>query len=340
MTDLTPIQQRKEEHLELCREQDVESQLGAGWSTVTLPHCALPDLDLKDVDTRVEFLGHKLAAPFLISSMTGGSPEGESVNLVLARLAESKGLAMGVGSQRILAEKRDSKMFSIRESAPKAVLFANIGAVQLNYSVGVDDCRFIVDRLRAQALVLHLNPLQEAVQLEGDRNFSGLWPKIQQLCKTVGVPVILKETGCGIDPLTAKRGIEAGVAALDVAGLGGTHWGFIEGLRSQKRRELGAIFRDWGIPSKNALEAVVAVARSTKTPVIASGGLRSGLDAARGLFLGADLCGMALPFLRAAAQGERELESFFDTQVEALKIALFCTGSANVAALKKLRGNL
>jgi len=259
------------------------------------------------------------------------------LNERLAEFAEHARVPMGVGSQRIALENRELKAFALRQVAPRATLLANIGAVQLNYGVGRDELLFLVDQLQAQALILHLNPLQECIQEEGDRNFSNLLSKIESLAQDFPVPLIVKETGCGLDSVTARRLAEAGIAALDVAGMGGTHWGLIEGLRSESRRELGLLFRDWGLPTAQALKDVCA-ARSTwtqKPVLVASGGIRHGLDAAKALALGADMVGMALPFLKAAKAGPSALEQFFETQTQALKVALFCTGSKNFEALRQ-----
>ncbi len=329
---------RKQDHIDLCLNSSVESEVTAGWNQIQLPHRALPDLNFANIETTVELWGHRLSSPFLISSMTGGNPDGDLINFRLAKLAEKYGLAMGVGSQRVLLENRESSSFQIRKEAPNAVLFANIGAVQLNYGVGVDDCKWLIDKLEAQALILHANVLQEAIQAEGDRNFSGLVSKIAELKKAISVPLILKETGCGLDPLSCKQAIEAGVDALDSAGLGGTHWGLIEGLRSETRKPLGETFKNWGIPSVDALENCVNAANKT-TKVFASGGIRSGLDAAKAVFVGADLAGMALPFFKAAQLGEEALENFYTTHLEAFKIAMLCTGSKNPASLRKLKIN-
>jgi isopentenyl-diphosphate delta-isomerase len=248
---------------------------------------------------------------------------------MLAALAEEKQIAMGVGSQRVALESRDSKLFQLRHVAPKAVLWANIGAVQLNRGVSVDDCAWLVDQLEASALILHANPLQEAIQKEGDRDFRGLWPKIAALKKALSVPLILKETGCGLDEASCRRALEVGVDAFDSAGLGGTHWGFVEGLRHSERAALGEIFRTWGIPSVESLKICVRVSGG-RIPTIASGGLRSGLDIARAVWLGATLGGMALPFLDAATRGEKALRDYYDLQEEALRIAVFCSGYRNL----------
>lgn len=320
---------RKAAHLNICQTTDVSSDGSAGWDSIQLPHHAAPELDFDAVSLTTKFLGQTYECPFLISSMTGGSPEGEALNAQLARFAEARGLPMGVGSQRVALENRSADFFSLRKVAPKARLFANLGLVQMNYGVSVDDCAWLVEKLEAQALILHLNPLQEAIQREGDRNFSNLLKRIGEIKKRVSVPVILKETGCGLDATTCRRAKNEGVDALDIAGLGGTHWGFIEGLRDEKRRALGEMFRSWGIPTVQALaEAREAV--GDELPIIASGGLRHGLDAAKALFMGANFVGMAMPFLKKASEGEKALHDFLDLQKEALRIALFCCGMRDV----------
>jgi isopentenyl-diphosphate delta-isomerase len=318
--------ERKQEHLDLCRTQDVSSQQDAGWDAVRIPHCALPELSMNDVDTRATFLGHTFAAPFLISSMTGGSAEGEKINATLAEFAQTRNIPMGVGSQRVALENRDSGFFALRKIAPKATLFANLGIVQLNRGVSVKDCQWLIDQLEAAALILHVNPLQEAIQTEGDRDFSNLFSQLTKLRKQLKVPIILKETGCGLDPQTCVRAIECGVDALDIAGMGGTHWGFIEGLRDPQRHELGEMFRNWGWPTAEILPKIRSLI-GPSVPLIASGGIRHGLDLAKALYLGADLGGMALPFLKAAQGGLPSLNAFLNLHLEAYRIALFCSGA-------------
>ena len=327
---------RKEDHLSICLNEDVQSKTTSGWEEIRLPHCALPEVDLQKIDVCTHSLGAKLESPLFISSMTGGSDDGDVINSRLAAFAQHHKIPMGVGSQRILLEKRDSKSFQLREAAPKAILLANIGAVQLNYGVSNEDCAWLVDKIEAKALILHANPMQEAIQAEGDQNFEGLFQKIESLKKHIKVPLILKETGCGLDKKSCSRAISAGVDVLDSAGMGGTHWGFIEGLRSSQRRELGEMFRDWGIPSTEALKNAVDASKNTNTKVFASGGIRTGLDCAKALYEGASLVGMALPFLKAAQQGEESLENFYSTQIEALKIAMLCTGAASIKELREM----
>lgn len=326
---------RKDEHLDICITKDVSSQGSAGWDQIDLPHCALPDIDFSEIDLRTEFLGRTFSAPLLISSMTGGSAKGERVNEQLSIFAAEVGIPMGVGSQRVALEEKDKKFFALRKIAPKAILYANIGAVQLNYGVSSDDCRFLVDSLEAQALILHLNPLQEAIQKEGDRNFKGLWNKIEEVSSKISVPVILKETGCALDVETCVKAKNAGVAAVDIAGFGGTHWGYIEGLRNTSREKFGEIFRSWGIPTVEAL-FMAREALGPDYPIIASGGIRNGLDVAKSLYLGANLSGMALPFLKAAEIGPDALKALYDELCEAIRISLFCTNCSTPLELKTL----
>ncbi len=332
----TRTEKRKDEHLEICKTREVSSLSQAGWDQIRLPHCALPEFDYKDIDISCEFLGNHFKYPFLISSMTGGSPKGEATNEILCEFASARQIPMGVGSQRVALENRQNpELFGLRKRHPKAILFANIGIVQFNYGVEIEDCEWLIEKLEARALILHANVLQECIQNEGNRNFSKLFEKISALKKILKVPVILKETGCGLDAQTCVRAREAGADAIDIAGLGGTHWGFIEGLRSPNRLKLGELFRDWGIPTVEALQKARA-ALGPKYPIIASGGLRSGLDAAKAIHLGAQLCGMALPFLKTASEeGIQGLNEFLDLHAEALKIAFFCSGAKDLKALQK-----
>ncbi len=320
---------RKDDHIDLCLKRDVQSGFKISWDEITLPHKALPEIDFSEISLETEFLGHVFSSPFLISSMTGGSKKGNTLNETLAVFAQNANIPMGLGSQRYMIEnKKDTHARKLRKKAPKAQLWANIGAVQLNYGVSPDQLLKLVDDLQAQALIVHCNPLQEAIQAEGDRNFSELWTKLEVVAERISVPLILKETGCGLDPKTCKRAVNCGFDALDIAGLGGTHWGFIEGLRNKSRKELGNTFRNWGRPTPQALlEARQAV--GPHFPIIASGGIRNGLDTARALSLGAQFCGLALPFLKAAEAGPKSLEKFFNKTCEELRIALFCSGLKN-----------
>ncbi|MDG2990648.1 type 2 isopentenyl-diphosphate Delta-isomerase [Candidatus Synechococcus calcipolaris G9] len=329
------IEHRKAEHLDICIHGDVESPLvSTGLERYRFRHTCLPELDFDDLDIQTTFLGWPLAAPLLISSMTGGTALAGKINRRLARAAQHFRIPMGVGSQRVLLEQPQiAETFAVREVAPDTPLLANIGAVQLNYGCGVDDCGKIIKILDANALILHLNPLQEAVQTRGDRNFKGLLPKIRDLCQQLEVPVIVKEVGNGISGAIADQLIQAGVAAIDVAGAGGTSWAKVEAARATdpRQRALGQTFADWGIPTADCLQDIRE--NHPDYPLIASGGLKNGLDVAKAIALGADLGGLARPFLQAAHISEEALFEHIEITLGELKTVLFCTGCKNLSQL-------
>jgi isopentenyl-diphosphate delta-isomerase len=320
---------RKAEHLRINIERDVAGKdIDAGWDAYRFAHRALPEMDLAEVDPSTAIFGRKLAAPVLISCMTGGTPEARRINRRLARVAQSLGFAMGLGSGRALIESPDSvETFDVRSLAPDAALFANLGAVQLNQGYGVDQCRRLVELLHADALVLHLNPLQEALQPEGDTCFRGLLAQIERLCSAAGFPIVVKEVGWGIGAADVRALFEAGVAAVDVAGAGGTSWSEVERYRIAEpwRRRVAGAFAGWGIPTARALIEARAIAPSET--LIASGGIRSALDVAKALALGADLVGIAGPFLRAADEGLDTALELAREISETLRIAMFCVGA-------------
>ena len=330
------IENRKSEHLRVCIEEDVEfQQLTSGLEKYRFTHCCLPELDRSDIELGTTFLGKSLKAPILISSMTGGTELAHLVNTRLATVAQRYGLAMGVGSQRIALEQPElAPTFAVRSLAPDILLLANLGAVQLNYGCGLEDCLKLVELLEADALILHLNPLQEWVQSGGDSNFKGLLAKIQQICAQLPVPVIAKEVGNGISSMMAQRLIEAGVAAIDVAGAGGTSWAKVESQRAKdpKQRHLGQVFADWGLPTAECITAIRTL--NSTIPLIASGGLKNGLDLAKSIALGADLGGLARPFLVAAIESEAAVDELVKFLIAELEIVLFCTGNPNLSALK------
>lgn len=330
-------QTRKADHLRICLEEDVQfRETTSGLERYRFVHCCLPELDLHDVDLTTHFLGKTLSSPLLISSMTGGTEQAEMINFRLATVAQQYGLAMGVGSQRVAIEKPEvAKTFAIRSVAPDALLFANLGAVQLNYQYGIDECRKVVDLLEANALILHLNPMQECVQTKGDTNFRGLLEKIAVLCEKLPVPVIAKEVGNGISGIMAEKLIQIGVSAIDVAGAGGTSWAKVESerARDERQRRLGATFADWGLPTAECITSIRAIAPTI--PLIASGGLRNGLDAAKAIALGANLAGMAMPFLQAAQESEAALHNLVEILLAELAITLFCTGNATILDLQR-----
>jgi len=308
MDEPATIERRKGDHIQINLDQDVQARdIETGFERYRFVHTALPELNLDEVDLSTTFLNRVVDVPILLSSMTGGFKRGWEINQRLAVAAQTLGCALGVGSQRVaIQDPSRAEFFAVRRFAPDVMLFANLGAVQLNYGYGVDECRRAVDMIGADALILHLNPLQEALQPEGNRDFSALLSKIAIVCRTLDVPVIVKEVGCGLSARDARRLVEAGVSAIDVSGAGGTSWSAVEHYRAKTSvaRQLSNTFVDWGIPT--AVSLGMARRGAPGTPVIASGGLRTGLDAAKAIALGADLAGFAGPLLRAAAVSEAE----------------------------------
>ncbi|MBI5354448.1 MAG: type 2 isopentenyl-diphosphate Delta-isomerase [Chloroflexi bacterium] len=335
MTKVAPIHQRKTDHIKINLEKDVRSALTTGLENYRFVHEALPELDLNRIDTTLNLFGKKLNSPILISSMTGGTESTKKINLRLAEAAQECGLAMGVGSQRAAIEHPEqTESFQVRKVAPDILLFANLGAVQLNHGYGIDECRKAVDMIQADALYLHLNPLQEAVQDAGDTDFSGLAKKIEGICKKLEVPVLVKEVGWGISERTAKLLANCGVRAIDVAGAGGTSWSQVEMHRAPDEftRELAATFVGWGIPTA---ESILSVKRAVPAMVIfASGGIKDGLDIAKCIALGASLGGMAGQFLKAAAiSTEKTIERMKLTKRQ-IEVTMFAAG---VGTLKELK---
>ena len=326
---------RKADHLRINLEEDVAAKgVAAGFDAYRFMHCALPDIDLAEVSTATDVLGWQLASPLFISCMTGGTEQAARINMVLAETAAELGIALGLGSARVLLERPEAlPSFAVRGIAPGVPLLANLGAVQLNLGVTSDDCARLVDMLGADALVLHLNALQEALQPEGDTCFAGLLGRIETVAVSLAVPVIVKEVGWGISADLVTALLDAGVAAVDVAGAGGTSWSEVERHRlGGPAARTAAAFAGWGIPTAIALAQARAAAPDGV--IFASGGVRSGLDVAVAAALGADLVGVAGPFLRAAATGTQACVDLGREWFDVLRIAMFCTGSRDLLSLR------
>jgi isopentenyl-diphosphate Delta-isomerase len=325
---------RKNDHIFINLNSDVNSALTNGLEKYHFSHCALPELDLKDIDPSITFFKRHLSYPILISSMSGGTKQGENINRRLAIIAQSFNLALGVGSQRAGIENVNSMdTFKVRKFAPKIFLFANLGAVQLNYSYTIEHCKKVVDAIEADALILHLNPLQEALMENGDTNFDGLLKKIETVCKKLPVPVVIKEVGWGISKEVAKQLIGIGVQGIDVAGAGGTSWSEVEKHRLSQINliETASAFKDWGIPTTECLVQIREAIPSVT--LIASGGLRNGVDIAKCIALGANLGGIARQFLLSAAVSEDSLYSTTFAITRQFKIAMFAVGAKNLLEL-------
>ena len=334
---LTKTQQRKKEHLELCLDAaSVTGHFGTGLDRYSFVNNALPELDIDEIDVNTKFLGRQLQAPILISSMTGGFALARQVNRNLAAAAQHLGLAMGVGSQRVAIEEPSvADSFEVRDIAPDILLLSNLGAVQLNYGYTVDHCRRAVEMIGADGLILHLNVLQEAVQPEGNRNFKGLSDKIADVCRQLEVPVVVKEVGSGISAEVAGRLKQAGVKAIDVAGRGGTSWYAVESQRAAKRgKPAETTFADWGIPTEEALVAVRQAVPDLQ--IVGSGGIRTGLDIAKCISLGADVGGFGQPLLAAALESPEKVIEFIAGIIHEIKVTMLCVGAKNLDALKKI----
>ncbi|MEM2918509.1 MAG: type 2 isopentenyl-diphosphate Delta-isomerase [Candidatus Altiarchaeota archaeon] len=320
---------RKDEHIRICINKPVESG-NTEFDKFRIKHMALPEIDFDEISTEIKFLGRKLAHPIIIGAMTGGTEKTEEINKDLAEIAQDLKIGFGVGSQRVFFDRKNLSMkYNLREIAPDVLLIANLGAVQLNYGFGIEECKKAIEMIDADALALHLNPLQEVIQPEGNKNFSNLVEKINKISENLEKPVIVKETGCGISYEIAKK---LKVAAIDVSGAGGTSWSLIESYRTDKRnREIGRLFSTWGIPTALAIKEV------SKLPVyvIGSGGIRNGLEAAKALALGASCVSIALPILREwSRNGKPAVREFLEKFILELKIAMFLSGSKKLSDLK------
>lgn len=338
MSEVTPISSRKSDHIRTNLEMDVHSGLTTGLERYRFVHRALPEINLDDIDLTSNLFGKHLHAPLLISSMTGGTPDAVRINQILAEVSQATGIAIGVGSQRAAIEDPQlTETYDIRKFAPDALLFANLGAIQLNYGYGLDQCERAVEMIEADALVFHLNSLQEAVQNGGDTRFAGLLRKIEKVCKNLSVPVIIKEVGWGFSKQDVELLASVGISAIDVAGAGGTSWSQVEMYRAEDESQarLAAAFVDWGIPTSQAILNAVEI--SPQLPIIASGGLRNGIDIAKCIALGAIIGGLANPFLKAAAESSEATYQLVHDLAREIRVCMFGCGAINLTELRRLK---
>ena len=333
-------ERRKLSHIEMALRKDVQSHIGTGFEDVHLIHKALPEIDKDEIDLTSKIFGCELRAPIILESMTGGTPSAAKFNAILAEVAESFQIGMGVGSQRAAIEDpRLAYTYQIvRKKAPTTMVFANLGCPQLTKGYGREELQKAIEMVDANALMIHVNPLQESVQLEGETDFRGSLNKIGEIAREVDVPVIVKETGAGISREVARAIETTGVDGIDVAGAGGTSWAAVEyyrakEMRSKVRERLGKTFWSWGIPTA---ASVIEVTKSTGLTVIASGGVRNGLHIAKAIALGARAAGLALPALRSAVIGRRNLREMLSLLIEELKTAMFLTGSRDLNELTRV----
>jgi isopentenyl-diphosphate Delta-isomerase len=336
MGKVTPLGSRKSDHIRINLEENIQSELTTGLEKYHFIHCAIPEINLNDIDSSTSLFGKRLNSPILISSMTGGTAEATRINQNLAAAAQETKIAMGVGSQRIAIENPDlAYSFQVRSIAPDILLFANLGAIQLNYGYGKEECQRAIDMITANALILHFNCVQEALQAEGQTKFDGLLSKVEALCKILPIPVIAKEVGWGFSKQDIALLVQAGVSSIDVAGAGGTSWSQVEMYRAKDayRQKLAKAFSDWGIPTAEVINNIIEVAPTL--PIIASGGLRSGVDIAKCIALGASLGGMAGPFLKTADQSIDETIKFINLIKDEINICMFATGSKTIDQLRQ-----
>ncbi|MBR0471082.1 MAG: type 2 isopentenyl-diphosphate Delta-isomerase [Methanosphaera sp.] len=323
------ISDRKLAHLEICKNEDVEHHRTTGFEDIELVHRTLPEVNFEEIDTSINFLGKTLDTPLIISAITGGHEASKQINENIAIATEKTNIAMGVGSQRagITNEELTETFTIVRDHAKKSMIIGNIGAPQVEYAPKA------IEMLDCDALAIHLNPLQEIIQPEGDVDAKGYVDSIRNICETTDIPIIAKETGAGIDGRDAKILEEIGVDAIDVQGVGGTSWAAVETYRSENP-SLGNLFWDWGIPTAvSTIETIEA----TQLPVISSGGIRNGLEAAKAISLGASCAGMALPFLKHAYANPEKVEEKINQFTRELKTAMFLVGASNIEELKQKR---
>ncbi len=340
MINMGGIEKRKQRHIRLSLEENVQADIGTGFEDVRLVHRALPEIDLDEVSTETELFGRRMSAPLIISAITGGTDYAKELNSTLAKVAEEVGIGIGVGSQRIALEKPEVvDTFSIvRELASSSLVLGNVGCPQLSLGWGVEEAQRCVDMVEADALAIHMNPLQEAVQVDGDSNYRGVLDKVKEITRGIDVPVVMKETGCGIAFEEAVKLEAAGAKGLELSGTGGTSWAAVEhhiaqeeGKRDQEA--LGLALWNWGIPTAVSL---VETRRSTEMKIIASGGLRTGIEMTKAIALGADAVGIARPFLEKAVKGSEALRAHVEDILSEFRTVMFLVGAKDLDDLKRV----
>lgn len=333
-------QRRKADHIRICIDEKSQAKKATpGFEDIHFIHKAIPEINKQDINLSTNFFGHKFSAPLIVGAITGGTPQAEKINSTIAEAIEDLRLGMGVGSQRAAIEDKTlAKTFAVaRKKAPHAFLIANIGGVQLVHGYSVKEVKKAIEMIEADAIAIHLNALQEAIQPEGQTNFKGVLSKITELSREIDKPVFVKETGTGIAAEEAKKLEAAGVKAIDIGGLGGTSFAAVEFHRaikedSQLQRFLGEAFWDWGIPTATS---IVEIAQTVKIPIIASGGIRNGTDIAKSLALGAEFASLAQPVLQTAVQGVKETKNLLTLLIEELRNIMFLVGAQNIEQLEK-----
>lgn len=333
-------QRRKADHIRICIDEKSQAKKATpGFEDIHFIHKAIPEINKQDINLSTNFFGHKFSAPLIVGAITGGTPQAEKINSTIAEAIEDLRLGMGVGSQRAAIEDKTlAKTFAVaRKKAPHAFLIANIGGVQLVHGYSVKEVKKAIEMIEADAIAIHLNALQEAIQPEGQTNFKGVLSKITELSREIDKPVFVKETGTGIAAEEAKKLEAAGVKAIDIGGLGGTSFAAVEFHRaikedSQLQRFLGEAFWDWGIPTATS---IVEIAQTVKIPIIASGGIRNGTDIAKSLALGAEFASLAQPVLQTAVKGVKETKNLLTLLIEELRNIMFLVGAQNIEQLEK-----
>ena len=335
------IKERKADHIEICLKETVQaSKITTGFEDVLLVHKAIPELDRQKIDISTKIFDYNFSAPFFVGAMTGGTDKATKINIALAEAVEELHIGMGVGSQRIAIDnpKVEHSFSVVREKAPTAFILANIGGPQLVSKYGVKEAKKAIKMVKSNALAIHLNPLQEAIQPEGETNYSNLLESIGRLTKELDVPVIIKETGSGISSEDATLLEEAGVAGIDIAGAGGTSWSAVEYYRAKASQDissqkLGLAFWDWGIPTAISL---VETVKSVHLPVIASGGIRNGIDIVKALGLGASLASATYPFLSPATNSSEDVKKVLQYLVQEVRTAMFLVGVDSIQKLQNV----